>query len=80
MKLWIAYLLNNPAAAADFLNDMAERGSKLLKVQNDAILNNEMDKARFVAHEANVYKTLLNALRIEYSELESQLERDERRN
>lgn len=78
MKFWIAYLLNHPAAVSDFIEDMEDRGAKLLKAQNSAILNGESGKAVFIAHEANVYETLLKAVRKEYSELSAQLERDER--
>ena len=61
-------------AAEDFIADMTSRHNTLLLQQNDAILANDVDKARFLAHEAQVYANLAKMVRVEMRELQAQLD------
>jgi len=78
MKLWLAYLLQNPQMAEDFAEDMVERHNRLLSLQNHAMLDDKLsreekiDKALLLAHESHVYETLAKMIHIELRELQAQ--------
>jgi hypothetical protein len=72
MQLWKAYLIQHPAVADDFILDMESRATALLDIQNKYLLEGELEKARFAAHENHVYRELAKALRVELAELKQQ--------
>jgi len=75
MRIWQDYLINYPAACADFL-DWGESAERSIITQiKEAASNNNTDKLKSLAIELKVYERILNIFRAEQREQQSIAER-----
>jgi len=71
-RLWLTFILGNTQIAEDYAEDMQTRYNDLLLKQNRAILDNKMEDAKFLAHEAEVYNNMGKTVRKELREIIAQ--------
>lgn len=77
MRTWMSYLLNNPAAYADFIDWAVGCENELKQKISAAVRDDKIEDARGMSHEIVVYETLRKSLEVEKRELESQAQYDE---
>lgn len=72
MRYWIEYLLNNANAYADFIKYISDCEAELRSLMQQSLMKNEMEEARGLAHELNVYETMRKRATSEMKERQSQ--------
>lgn len=72
MRVWIAYLISQPNAKADFEAYIYEVKKSLSEAQNAAILENRYADAAGIAHEIKVYEDLRKVVQREVREQHAQ--------
>lgn len=72
MRSWIEYLVTNPTMGADFIAWNIEIVEQLSKKLLDFTLNGEIEKAKNVACEINVYMTMRSRIEAEMRERTAQ--------
>jgi hypothetical protein len=72
MRPWIEYLLNNANACADFIVYTKESEHELGKKIKEAIVEDKVEEARYLAHESKVYEEMRRRFEAELRERQSQ--------
>lgn len=73
MRLWIAHLISNSNARNDFRDFIVDAEKSLNQALAVAVRENEMEKARGIAHEIKVYEELKKSVRREVCEQNAQV-------
>jgi hypothetical protein len=73
MRPWIEYLITNQSAGADFIEWTHGIDAELKKQLTAAVLANELEKARSLASEIEVYDTIRGKVETEMRERASQI-------
>jgi hypothetical protein len=73
MRPWIEYLITNPSAGADFIEWTHDIDAELKKKLALAVRADEIEKARALASELNVYDTIRKKVETEMRERASQI-------
>lgn len=76
MRTWMAYIIAQQNLAEDFVDHMHECRNNLLSLENKAILENDMEGAKYIAHEIKVYDKLRSLVEKELKEQRAQFARE----
>jgi hypothetical protein len=60
MPRWLEYLLNNPAAYADFIAWLKSAEAELHKKLAKSVQDDKIEEARGLSHELQVYENIRN--------------------
>lgn len=73
MRLWIAHITSHSGALADFHNFVDGATRELNKVLAEAVRDDNMERARGIAHEIKVYEDLKKSVGREMREQRAQV-------
>ena len=74
MRPWIEYLITNASAGADFIAWTHDIDAELKKQLTVAVRANELEKARSLASELEVYDTIRSKVETEMRERAAQIQ------
>ena len=74
MRPWIEYLITNANAGADFIEWIHDIDVELKKKLTAAVIGNEIETARSLASEIDVYNTIGKKVKTEMRERASQIQ------